>query len=89
MLNVKSQTLHFIFFCLNFDFMQLFLKRLCRMTNSVDPDQNAPSDCTVYICILSETLFIRNICVQNFRTFTICFDSIGNSRHYVNNSMLS
>ena len=37
-----SNTL-FLTFCLNFAFIQLLLKILCRMTKSVDPDQTAPS----------------------------------------------
>ena len=40
---LKFQTLYSIHFLLNFAFMQLFLKTLSGMVNSVDPDQTAPS----------------------------------------------
>ena len=47
-------------------FVQLFLKILSGMANIVDPDQSAPSVCTVCICH-----FVRNFGVQNFGTFTV------------------
>ena len=50
--------------------MQLFLKILDRMANSVDSDQTAPSGSdlvyAVYMCH-----FVRNFDVRNFRIFTV------------------
>ena len=47
-------------------FMHMLLKILSGMANSVDPDQTAPSDCTVCICH-----FVRHFGIRNFKTFTV------------------
>ena len=51
-------------------FVQLFLKILSGMANSVDPYQIAPSGSG------SERLNVRHLGVQNFRTFTIPYQEL-------------
>ena len=65
--------------------MQLFLKIISGMGNSVDPDQTAPSGSALFayailFCsIRSSLICVSTICLWlfvlnlNFRTFTICF----------------
>ena len=58
---------HFIpnFFCLNFAFLQLYLKIHSGMANNVDPDQTAQG----LHCLHNH--FVRNFGVRNFWTFTV------------------
>ena len=58
---------HFILALL---FMQLFLKILTGMANSVDPDQTAPRSSLIWVCTVCISHFVRNFGVQIFRSFT-------------------
>ena len=51
--------------------MQLFLKILSGMVNSVDPDQTAPRSSLIRVYTVFIYNFVRNFGVRNFRTFTI------------------
>ena len=69
---LKFQTLYSILFCLNFVFIQLFLKILSGVANSADPDQTAPSGAVwsgsaLFACAICQKLW----CMQNFRTITL------------------
>ena len=49
--------------------MQLFLKTLSGIANSVDPDQTASS--LIWVCTVCICHFLRHFGVPNFRTFTL------------------
>ena len=53
--------------------MQLFLKILSGMANSVDPHQTAPRSSLIWVCTVCMCHFVRNFGVRIFRTFTVYY----------------
>ena len=73
---LEFRTLYSILFWPKFCFfMQLFLKILSGMANSVDPDQTAPSvrSSLIWICTVCLCHFVRHFGVRNFRTFIVYY----------------
>ena len=51
--------------------MQVSLKMLSGMANSVDPDQTAPWSSLIWVCTVCICHFVTYLSVCNFRTFTM------------------